>query len=155
MLAFSRSYHSCAMRFCYLLTMEIVLTFRACRVLLSFWPSLSIKPILMFVFLIITILRESIIFISRQILYSYLVGCCPISDLFVKREPILGEAKAELITSSEVPNKSDIGQITDQTIGSFFLPKILVHVSLIIMRSNYKLVHPAQLNKSSFNSQTF
>ena len=26
------------------------------------------------------------------ILYSYLVGCCPISDLFGKGEPILGEA---------------------------------------------------------------
>ena len=25
-------------------------------------------------------------------LYSYLVGCCPISDLFGKGEPILGEA---------------------------------------------------------------
>ena len=29
---------------------------------------------------------------TLQILYSYLVGCCQISDLFGKGEPILGEA---------------------------------------------------------------
>ena len=28
---------------------------------------------------------------SVRILYSYLVGCCPIPDLFGKAEPILGE----------------------------------------------------------------
>ena len=30
--------------------------------------------------------------ISIRILYSYLVGCCPISDLFSKGEQILDEA---------------------------------------------------------------
>ena len=30
--------------------------------------------------------------ILKFLTYSYLVSCCPISDLFGKREPILGEA---------------------------------------------------------------
>ena len=30
--------------------------------------------------------------LPEKILYSYLVGCCLISDLFGKGEPILGEA---------------------------------------------------------------
>ena len=78
------------------------------------------------------------------ILYSYFVGCCPLS------EPILG---------SPLPNKSDIGQAVDQTTVLLFPPRILVYVSLTIIRDNYfknyKPVHLAQLKKSSFNSQTF
>ena len=30
--------------------------------------------------------------ITDSIIYRYLVGCCPITDLFGKEEPILGEA---------------------------------------------------------------
>ena len=60
---------------------------------------------------------------------------------------------------SLLPNKSDIGQAADQTTLLLFPPRILVYVSLTIMRSNYvktyKPVHRAQLKKSSFNSQTF
>ena len=60
---------------------------------------------------------------------------------------------------SPLPNKSDIGQAADQTTVLLFPPRILVYVSLTIMRSNYvktyKPVHRAQLKKTSFNSQTF
>ena len=48
---------------------------------------------------------------------------------------------------SLLPNKSDIGQATDQTTVLLFPPRILVYVSLTIMRSNYiktyKPVHRA------------
>ena len=43
---------------------------------------------------------------TPHILYSYLVGCCPISNLFGRGEPNIG---------SPLPNKSDIGQAADQT----------------------------------------
>ena len=37
-------------------------------------------------------------------------AACPISDLFGKREPILGSAYASPNIGSPLPNKSDIGQ---------------------------------------------
>ena len=54
-------------------------------------------------------------------LYSYLVGYCPISDLFGKEEPILSEAYAEPNISSPLPHKSDIGQAAYQTTVLLFL----------------------------------
>ena len=64
-----------------------------------------------------------------------------------------------IIIGSPLPNKSDIGQAVDQTTVLLFPPRILVYVSLIIMRNNYfksyKPVHLAQLKKSSVNSQAF
>ena len=35
---------------------------------------------------------------ERTILYSYLVGCCPLSDLFGNGEPILGKRKLSPIS---------------------------------------------------------
>ena len=55
------------------------------------------------------------------LLYSYLVGYHPISDLFGKGANI-------------GPNKSDIGQAADQTTVLLFLPRILI---LLIIRVNY------------------
>ena len=77
--------------------------------------------------------------------YSFLVDCCPISDFAQYLSPL--------------PNTSDIGQAADQTTVLSFPPRILVYVSLTIMKSNYiktyKPVHRAQLKKTSFNPQTF
>ena len=71
---------------------------------------------------------------QKSIIYSYLVSCCPISDLFGKGEPILGEVQAEPNIGSPLPNKSDIGQAADQTAVLLFPPRILV---LLIIRVNY------------------
>ena len=70
------------------------------------------------------------------ILYSYLVGCCPISDLFGKESRYWAKLTLSQYLSL-LPNKSDIGQAADQTTVLLFPPRILVYVSLTIMRSNY------------------
>ena len=64
---------------------------------------------------------------KEKIIYSYLVGCCSISDLFGKGEQILGEAEHNI--GSPLPNKSDIGKAPDQTTVLLFPPRILVYVS--------------------------
>ena len=70
----------------------------------------------------------------NRILYSYLVGYCPISDLFGKGEPILGDAYASPDIGSSLPNKSDIGQAADQTTVLLFPPRMLI---LPIIQGNY------------------
>ena len=50
-----------------------------------------------------------------------MVGCCPISDLFGKGEPILGEGKRAQYLCP-LRNKSDIGQAADQTAVLFIIP---------------------------------
>ena len=96
--------------------------------------------------------------LKRMLLYSYLVGCCPISDLFGKGEPILGEAQAESNIGFPLPSKSDIGRAVDQVTVLLFPPRKCLHfsslkeiwmtlshmyVSLTITRSNYKLYCPS------------
>ena len=49
-----------------------------------------------------------------DILYSYLAGCCPISDFI----------------SSPLPNKSDMGQAADQTIVLLFPPRISILLTI-------------------------
>ena len=71
------------------------------------------------------ILAESSIVKEDLTLYSYLVGCCPISHSFGKGEPNIG---------SPLPNKSDIGQAADQTTVLLFPPRMLI---LLIIRDNY------------------
>ena len=71
---------------------------------------------------------------ANCILCSYLVGCCPTSDLSRKGEPILGEAYTEPNIGSPLPNKSDIGQAADQTTVLLFPPRILI---FLIIRVNY------------------
>ena len=71
---------------------------------------------------------------TLYILYSYLVSCCPISDLFGKEEPILGEALAEPNIGFPLPNKSDIGQAADQTTVLLFPSRML---SLLLIRDYY------------------
>ena len=75
-------------------------------------------------------------------LYSYLVGCCLISDLFGKGEPNIG---------SPLPNKSDIGQAADQTTVLLFPPRKLI--LLVIRGNNFKsLTSPScTTDQSSFN----
>ena len=58
------------------------------------------------------------------IFYSYLVGYCPICDLFGKGEPNIG---------SPLSNKSDIGQAADHATVLIFPPKILVYASLVLL----------------------
>ena len=53
-----------------------------------------------------------------DILYSYMAGCCPISDFI----------------GSPLLNKSDIGQAADQTTVLLFLPRISI---LLTIRFNY------------------
>ena len=60
-----------------------------------------------------------------HISYSYLFGCCPMSDLFDNGELILGEAQIEPNIISPLPNKSDIGQTADLTTSLSFPPKIV------------------------------
>ena len=75
---------------------------------------------------------EQIRALFLEMLYSYLVGCCPISDLFGKGETILGKADPSI--GSPLPNKSDIGQAADQTTVLLFQPRMLI---LLIRRVNY------------------
>ena len=49
-----------------------------------------------------------------DILYSYLVSCCPISDF----------------VGSPLPNKSDIGQAADQTTALLFPPRISILLTI-------------------------
>ena len=60
----------------------------------------------------------------------FLVSCCPISDLFGKREPILGNM------GSLLPNKSDIKQAADQT--TVLLFPLRVSILLIIGGDYFK-----------------
>ena len=60
-------------------------------------------------------------YVFLDILYSYLVGCCLISDLFGLGFPL--------------PNKSDIGKAPDQTTVLLFPPRMLI--LLVIRGSSY------------------
>ena len=59
-----------------------------------------------------------------DILYSYLAGCCPISDFI----------------GSPLPNKSDIGQAADQTTVLLFPPRISIFLT-IGFNASVSIVH--------------
>ena len=69
-----------------------------------------------------------------DIVYSYLAGCCPISDFI----------------GSPLPNKSDIGQAADQTTVLLFPPRISVFANNTIQLFQEPHLCPSCIKKFQF-----